>query len=156
MQLLGLNEVSGGSLPASRFPDRACAYLCDKGGEDVTERFAIRHGHGSPPLGPATFYCQCGERYLSGTREWDHLGSNEKRTSLGLLGITGLFALPFVVSLTAIAVGIYAHNRAIIIAGAIIAVLTSPFSVILVPCFLQVRDIAASIYRTRISNRLPK
>jgi hypothetical protein len=73
-----------------------------------------------------------------------------------MLGITGLFALPFVVSLTATVFGIYEHNRAITIAGTILTVLTAPFSVVVLPCFLQVRNIAASIYRTRISNRLPK
>jgi hypothetical protein len=86
MQLLGLSEDSGGNLPASRFPERASTYFCDKCGEDITEHFSVRCGHGSPPLGPPTFYCECGERYLSGTREWDHLGPNEKRATLGGLG----------------------------------------------------------------------
>lgn len=156
MQLLGLSDASRGSLPASQFPEHAHTYFCDKCGEDIAQHFVIRHGHGSPPLGPPTFYCECGERYLSGTREWDDLGSNEKRISLGLLGITALFALPFVVSLTAAALGAHEHNKALMIAGAILTVLTAPFSVFLVPGFLEVRDIAASIYRTRISNRLQR
>jgi hypothetical protein len=69
------------------------------------------------------------------------------------LAIIGLFALPFVVSLTAAALGIYQHNRALTTVGTILTVLTAPLSLFLKPSFLEVRDIAASIYRTRISNR---
>jgi hypothetical protein len=156
MQLLGLSEVSGGSLPASRFPEHANTYFCDKCGEDITRHFSARRCHGSLPLGPPTFYCECGERYLSGTREWDHLGSNEKRTSLGVLRITALFAFPFILSLAAAALGIYEHSKRLTTAGTILTVITFPCSVVLAPCFLQLRDIAASIYRTRISNRLPR
>jgi hypothetical protein len=139
-------------LPASRFPERAGTYFCDKCGEDITEHLSVSRGHSSPSLGPPTFYCECGERYLSGTREWDHLGSNEKRRSLGVLRITALFTSPFVLSLTAAAFGIHEHIRALTIAATILTVLTAPFSVMLAPCFLEVRDIAASIYRTRILN----
>lgn len=139
-----------------RFPERASTYFCDKCGEDITEHFCVCRGHANPPLGPPTFHCECGERYLSGTREWDHLGSNEKRRSLGGLGITGLFAFPFVVSLTSAALGIYEHYRALTIAGTILTVLSAPFAVCLVPFFLEVRDIATSIYRTRISKRLTR
>ena len=113
----------------------------------------MSRGHGSPPLGPPTFYCECGERYLSGTREWDHLAPNEKRRSLGLLKIIGLFILPFITTVTAAAVGIYEHNRALTAAGTILTVLTAPLSLLSAPWLLQVRNIVASIYRTRVSNR---
>jgi len=154
MQLLGLDDVSLSSLPATRFPERASAYFCDKCGEDITGRFYVRHGHGSPPLGPPAFYCVCGERYLSGTREWDHLGSNERRISLGTLGISALFAEPILGSLTAAALGIHSRSPSLTIAGIALTLLTSPFSVALWLSFLMVRDIAASIFRTRVLSRL--
>ena len=156
MQLLGLDDVSLSSLPATLFPERASAYFCDKCGEDITGRFYVRHGHGSPPLGPPAFYCVCGERYLSGTREWDHLGSNERRISLGTLGISALFAVPFLASLTTVALGVREGNRALTIVGSVLAVITAPFLVSFVPGFLVVQNIAASIFRTRILSRLER
>lgn len=154
MQLLRLeNDVSLGSLPASRFPERASAYLCDKCGEDITERFYVRRGHASTPLGPPTFYCACGERYLSGTREWDHLGPNEKRVSLRALAIAALFAGPFLISLTTVALGIRDHNRVLTIIGVVLSVITAPFSIAAFPAVLVLREIAGSLYRTRIARR---
>jgi len=154
MQLLGLNEAASGSLPASRFPERATAYFCDKCGEDITENFYVRRGHGGTPLGPATFNCDCGERYLSGAREWDDQLPGERRRSLRTLGIIALFAVPFAVSLSAAVLGIREQNKALTIAGAVMTVITAPFAVVLAPCFVEVRDIAASIYRTRIAKRV--
>lgn len=156
MQSLSLNEASSSSLPASRFPEPASAYLCDQCGEDITERFSVSRGHGRPPLGPATFYCQCGQRYLSGTREWDQLSTNEKRAYLGVLRVMALFGLPFVASLTAVALGVHQHSRTRTTVAAILAVLTAPFSIALAPALLEVRDIAASLLRTRILTRPQK
>jgi hypothetical protein len=156
MHLLSLNEASSGSLPASRFPEPASTYLCDQCGEDITERFSVSRAHGRPPLGPATFSCKCGQRYLSGTREWDQLSTNEKRTYLGVLRLTALFGLPFVVSLIAVALGVHQHSWTRTTVAAILAVLTAPFSIALAPALLEVRDIAASLLRTRILTRLRK
>jgi hypothetical protein len=154
MQLLGLSEPSLGSLPASRFPERASAYFCDKCGEDITGGFHIRRGHGGTPLGPPTFHCVCGERYLSGACEWDQLRSYERRTELVGGGIAALFAVPFLGSLTAAALGIHSRSPSLTIAGIALTLLTSPFSVALWLSFLMVRDIAASIFRTRVLSRL--
>ena len=157
MQLLGLSEdISLGSLPASRFPERASAYFCDKCGEDISGRFYVRKGHGSPPLGPPTFYCGCGERYLSGTREWDQLGANEKRVYLGTLRIATLVAVPFLFSLTAAVLGVRWDNKALTIIGSVLAVITAPFSIMMVPGFLVIGNIMASIFRTRILSRLKR
>jgi hypothetical protein len=156
MQLPSLNEVSAGSLPASRFPERAGAYLCDKCGKDITKNFYVRKGHGTPRLGPPTFYCEFGERYLSGTREWDQLGTNEQRTTLRFLRISAILTLPFFISLAALVAGIYEHNRTLMILGTVLTVLTSPLSIFLAFCSLEIRDIAASIYRTRVSKRQHK
>jgi hypothetical protein len=151
MQLLGLNEDTAGCLPASRYPERADVYLCDKCGEDLTRRFFVRKGHGSTPLGPPTFYCLCGARYLSGTREWDQMEANEKRTALRFMRISALLAFPPLISLAATALGFYQHEKGLTISGFTFLVLTSPLSLFLVFSFLSIRDIAASIYRTRIS-----
>lgn len=156
MQLLGLSDASLSSLPASRFPERAEVYLCDKCGEDITRHFYVRHGHGGTPIGSPTFYCVCGERYLSGAREWDQLRPYEKRSEFVGGGIAALFAVTFLVSLTAAALGIYRHNRALTIAGVALTLLTSPFSVGLWICFLMVRDLATSIFRTRILSHLKR
>jgi hypothetical protein len=74
---------------------------------------------------------------------------------LGLLRITALFACPFIVSLIAIAVGIHEHVRALTIVGAILTVFTIASAVSLVLSLLQILEIAASIYRTRVSKLLP-
>jgi hypothetical protein len=105
MQLLGLSENGSSyrSLPASRFLEYASAYFCDKCDRDITGHFHIRRAHGSTPIGPPVFYCECGQRYLSGASEWDQLMPIEKRAALGFLKMAPLFALPFLGALTAFA-----------------------------------------------------
>lgn len=153
MQLLGLTDTSSGSMPASRFPERASAYFCDKCGEDITGRFHVRRGHGGMPLGPPIFYCACGERYLSGAREWDQLRSHEKRSELVGLAASALLGTPFAASVVAAALGIHSHNSWLFFAAIALAILTSPLSVALWLCFLGVRDLAASLCRTGVLSR---
>ena len=62
------------TLPASGFPERADAYICDKCARDVTKYFRLRPSHSWTPMGPARFVCRCGQCYLTGAIEWDHLG----------------------------------------------------------------------------------
>jgi len=67
------------TLPASAFPERADAYVCDKCGRDITEHFSPRTSHSWEPMGPERYECLCGHEYLTGAREWDHLGTQERR-----------------------------------------------------------------------------
>lgn len=67
------------TLPASAFPDRADAYICDKCGRDITEHFRPRASHSWEPMGPEKYECLCGQEYLTGAKEWDHLGYRERR-----------------------------------------------------------------------------
>lgn len=89
------------TLPASAFPTPADVYVCDKCGRDVTKHFRLVAGHVWRPIGPMRFACRCGERYLTGATEWDHLGARERRRCIGqtfLIGfmfsaITSVFGL---------------------------------------------------------------
>src|SRR5580765_349053 len=67
------------TLPASAFPDRADAYICDKCGRDITEHFRPCTSHSWEPMGPEKYECLCGQEYLTGAWEWDHLGYRERR-----------------------------------------------------------------------------
>ena len=76
--MLQLLNLSGKQLPASSFPERADAYVCDKCGRDVTPYLRRGRADLQPLLGPAMFRCDCGEEYLSASVEWDHLGPSER------------------------------------------------------------------------------
>jgi ABC-type nickel/cobalt efflux system permease component RcnA len=86
------------TLPASSFPERADVYVCDKCARDVTKHFRLRQSHSWTPMGPTRFVCRCGQRYLTGAVEWDHLGSSERHRRvwqtlwLGVL-LSGMFSI---------------------------------------------------------------
>jgi len=67
------------TLPASAFPARADAYLCDKCERDITKHFRPATSHSWEPMGRERYECLCGQRYLTGAKEWDHLGDRERR-----------------------------------------------------------------------------
>jgi hypothetical protein len=67
------------TLPACAFPERADAYICDKCGRDITEHFRPRTSHSWEPMGPEKYECLCGQEYLTGAKEWDHLDYRERR-----------------------------------------------------------------------------
>jgi hypothetical protein len=76
---LNLGERPLVTLPAGAFPERADAYVCDKCGRDITEHFRPPTSHSWEPMGPERYECLCGHEYLTGPREWNHLGYPEKR-----------------------------------------------------------------------------
>src|ERR1700721_3433870 len=66
------------TLPASGFPEFADVYVCDKCARDVTKRFRLSQSDSWTPMGPTEFVCRCGQRYVTGAIEWDHLGPSER------------------------------------------------------------------------------
>jgi hypothetical protein len=86
------------TLPASGFPERADAYICDECARDVTKYFRPRQSHSWTPIGPTRFVCRCGQRYLTGAIEWDHLGLPEQHRRVSqtlVLGslLSGIFSI---------------------------------------------------------------
>jgi hypothetical protein len=65
-------------LPANDFPARADEYFCPSCGRDVTKQVRARQSHSWTPLGPMRFTCPCGQKYLTGAIEWDHLGRYQR------------------------------------------------------------------------------
>jgi hypothetical protein len=86
------------TLPASSFPERADVYICDKCARDVTKHFRPRQSHTWAPIGPARFTCRCGQRYVTGAIEWDHLGlperhSRVRQTFVLAIFLSGIFSI---------------------------------------------------------------
>jgi hypothetical protein len=79
------------TLPASGFPERADVYICDKCARDVTKHFRLRQSHSWTPMGPTRFVCRCGQRYLTGAIEWDHLGLSERHRRVWQTLVLGIF-----------------------------------------------------------------
>jgi len=100
-------------------------------------------------MGPERYVCRCGQSYLTGAREWDHLSEATRKQRIVQIIVTGiLFSVPF----SFIGLGLYfwlhRSRRALIFA---LAMATIPFLVVFVPFFLSV---AASMYRTRIRSEI--
>jgi hypothetical protein len=97
--LHNLDMLDATILPASRFPERADEYECDKCGRLVTKHLRAGHAHLEKPIGRERYRCRCGESYLSGAVEWDHLGDWERRRRAGmLLNFCTRFLLPSSIS----------------------------------------------------------
>src|SRR4030095_782821 len=79
MLKLDLGSRAVTKLPASSFPERADVYICDKCGREVTRHLRRGHAHVWAPMGRERYLCPCGEKYLTGATEWDHLGQWERR-----------------------------------------------------------------------------
>jgi hypothetical protein len=84
------------TLPASAFPNGADVYVCDKCGRDITRHFRPGRAHVWAPMGPERYLCLCGQRYLTGATEWDHLSDWERnRRVKDTLGLGVLFSAMF-------------------------------------------------------------
>lgn len=66
-------------LPASAFPSRADVYVCDSCGRDITRHFFPGRAHTWAEMGPERYLCICGQMYMTGATEWDHLSEWERR-----------------------------------------------------------------------------
>jgi hypothetical protein len=76
---LNLSPRPKTQLPASAFPNQADEYFCDQCRRKVTQYLRPRQAHVWTPMGPERFICKCGEKYLTGATEWDHIGARERK-----------------------------------------------------------------------------
>lgn len=140
-------------LPASRFPEPAKVYFCDNCGRDVTKRLHRDRAPVWQPLRPMWHVCQCGRKYLSGAAEWDDLTTWERKQRIRQLGIGfvlfALLMIPGTLAYFALSLG-----SATILAILAIALIPSiVVARLLWFVLLDVFEIIASIWRTRISGR---
>jgi hypothetical protein len=83
-------------LPASAFPERADRYVCDKCGRDISKHFRGGRAHAQKPMGAERYLCRCGQKYLTGAIEWNHLGEWERaRRVRDTFGLGILFSAMF-------------------------------------------------------------
>lgn len=141
------------TLPASAFPDRADAYVCDKCGSDITKHFRPGTSHAWTPMGRERYKCLCGHWYLTGATEWDHLGDRERsrrvRDTFGLgVLISATFSVPGLLAYLVLHFA-FGLREAAVITGWIITVL--PF------CLMQIGfwpGVVASMWRTRVEQHV--
>jgi hypothetical protein len=140
------------TLPASAFPSRAHVYVCDQCGRDVTKQFRVGQSHAWAPLGPETYVCICGQRYLTGATEWDHLGDHERSRRVGkTLGVGAVISAMF--SVLGLAVYLILHFGFGLRQGAL---LTSLFLAALPFVLMQITfwpEVIVSMWRTRMGKR---
>ena len=147
--MLSVTKVAR-TVPASEFPTPADAYVCDKCGRDITKHLHPGRAHVRPPLGPARYTCRCGERYLSGAIEWDHLAPWDQRRWMADTRLAVIVSGALILFLLALAIAVRRHSvllSCLLMAGML-------FSIPLWPLFLAVLsvpfEIAASLWRTRV------
>ena len=136
------------TLPASAFPARADVYICDKCEHDVTRNFYRGRAHVWSPMGPMRFTCRCGQTYLTGATEWDHLGARERRRRIR---DTLLFGLLFSVVATILGLLVYFPLRFAFHLGetgfvVTVVIAALPFAIMQLTFW---PGVAASIWRTR-------
>jgi len=143
-------------LPASRFPESADVYFCDKCGRDVTRHLYRGRAHVRHPIGPMRYGCACGQTYLTGATEWDYLSDWDKRQWRADVGLAFIL---FVLLLSPVALGYLAYQRrsipflAVFVASLVFAaVFLRLFGLFL----LGFADIAWSIWRTRVLTKVRK
>lgn len=79
---------------ASEFPEPADVYLCDSCKREITQFLAPGQSHSWRPMGPERYTCECGQRYLTGAVEWEHLSDWERRRRMAQThGVAVLFSI---------------------------------------------------------------
>jgi hypothetical protein len=141
------------TLPATAFPNNADAYVCDKCGRDVTRHFRPGRAHVWAPMGPERFVCFCGQRYLTGATEWDHLGDWERNKRVGdTLGLGVLFSAMF--SILGLLAYLFLRFAFGLREGALVTALVItalPFSLMQVTFW---PGVIASMWRTRVGSSI--
>jgi hypothetical protein len=142
-------------LPATTFPrfakppGSADRYLCDSCGRIITKHFWLGRAHVETPLGPEKYTCVRGETYLTGFKEWDHLGKRERRKRVSATVFLGFFisvlCLIFVGGPVFLLLWELASTPTAFITAVVLALL--PF-VIIHSTFWHA--VVASVWRTRI------
>lgn len=148
-----LNRVR---LPASRYPEYSDEYFCDRCGRDLTKRFWKVTGHSLPPLGPPTFHCVCGARFLTRRCEWDGLSASGRSIRWRGIRLLSFFSAPLILaSATAYWAAEYQRHTLFLVAM-IATVLCAIVAVPSIFSLLEVWDILASVWRTRVLRRKSK
>ena len=142
------------TLPASMYPEHADEYVCDKCDEYITKHFYRGPAHAGIPLGPARYRCQCGETYLSGFVEWDHLGSYHRRRRMGTILLPlALLTVPLLIFLTLANLAFHGSSGLWWAACMLVSIPTIVLLFMSAISSLELIQIAASIWRTRVSGR---
>jgi len=145
MSVLNLFAPSPTTLPASAFPIPADRYVCDKCGTDITKHLRRGQAHVWKPMGPERYLCQCGQKYLTGATEWDHLGDWERKNRIRqTLGISVLSSIIGLLGYLALR-----RSNGALIGALVIAIL--PVLLVHTPFWLGV---AMSMWRTRIGTSI--
>jgi hypothetical protein len=139
------------TLPASAFPARADAYLCDKCKREITEHFRPRISHSREPIGRERFKCTCGQEYLTGAKEWDHLGVRERRLRARDTLVQGAIfsAMTAIISLFAYVFLHFAPSYRESALATSLVIFVLPFALIQISFWSSV---IASVRRSRIGN----
>lgn len=154
MQTLNLSPQQRTTLVASRFPEPADAYTCDKCGRDISKHLHLPHGHARRPFGPSRYVCACGEKYLSGAAEWDERSDWEQRQSIRDFGL-GIVLVAVLLLLGMLEYLAFHRGSGVLLAVAVVGLL--PLVVIggmAVLMLIEPVEIVASLWRTRIVGRL--
>jgi hypothetical protein len=145
--MLGLNRTRvpvSNQLPASAFPEPADVYLCDSCGRDITRYLHPGKAHSWQTVGPVRYVCRCGQKWLTGSAEWDYLGDWERRRRIrDSIMLSILFSAASSVLGAVVYLALHRWKGAAITAVVIVAL---PFVLIVGQFSLEV---SASIWRTR-------
>lgn len=144
---LNLSSSNFVTLPASSFPSPADCYVCDECGRDLTNYLHPGRAHVEQAMGPSRYECLCGQKYLTGAAEWDHLGPwARRRRAKNSLGLGTLFSAPLLIVGIAFCLILHCSTRTL---GVVSAFGLIPFFLMNVPFWLKVTQ---SIWRTRIGS----
>jgi hypothetical protein len=146
LDLDNYTEFVSSVLPASAFPNPAMTYVCDNCGRDVTRHLHCGQAHVWQPMGPQRYTCRCGQRWLTGAVEWDHLGDWERRRRIRdtlAISVVSVILASIPATITYFALRPWARTE------------VTTAAIILVPLILSGAPfwiaVAASIWRTRFS-----
>ncbi len=149
MRSLNLFSRPVTQLPASSFPDRADLYICDKCGRDITKNLRPGHAHAWAAIGPERYACSCGQNYLTGAIEWDHLGEWKRKRRVQDTLVLGIIfsAMSSILGVLAYVVMhfVYDLQKAALVTGLLIAAV--PFVLMQVTFW---PNVFASMWRTRV------
>jgi hypothetical protein len=139
-------------LPASAFPQRADVYVCDKCGRDITKYFQPGRAHVHTPMGPERFLCRCGQKYLTGATEWDHLSEwDRKQRTVPIFLFGSVLSVVFAVPGVLVYLALRRSTAALLSALAITAL---PFVLLVLAQLPGWLAILASIRRTRFGSSI--
>jgi hypothetical protein len=139
-------------LPASRFPERADVYICDRCGRDITRHLHRGRAHVWQPLGLPRYTCLCGQQYPSGAVEWDDLNDKERRSRLAqIVGIGLAMGIP-IVGFVFLVRAAWMYHSAILLGLSIAAVVPlAVFVALFTATGIDAVDVVASVLRTRVA-----